>query len=347
MHSNKKADPAGEAIRWIRDNLDLKQSSPVEFIYDQTESQSGRSLAVIYQPFDPTKRGHFVDRGQILDFALHAGGGRVLDFGPGDGWPSLLIAPMVEQIVGVDGSKRRTEICTQNAERLGVTNVDFVHVEPGKPLPFEDESFDAVVAASSIEQTPDPKATLTELYRVLRCGGRVRLDYESLGRYRDGRERELGGLWIDQERARLIVFDRHPDEELVHHIGLATNLSDDGVRTLFAEYAQEVSMGGLTPDVLEELAPHVVEAAQWTTQHPSCATWLAWIKGTGFRKVRATYDGGWFAGCLFDHLTPSETPRDIEAVDAYFRPLVEVIITMEAPQSVPPGQWEHSISAEK
>ena len=92
------------------------------------------------------------------------------------------MTPMVEQVVGVDGSKRRTGVCTQNAERLAVTNANFVHIEPGKPLPFEDGSFDAVVAASSIEQTPDPKATLSERYRVLRCGGRLRSDYESLGR---------------------------------------------------------------------------------------------------------------------------------------------------------------------
>ena len=40
---------------------------------------------LIYQPFDPTKRGHFVDCGQILDFALHADSGRVLDLVRGMG----------------------------------------------------------------------------------------------------------------------------------------------------------------------------------------------------------------------------------------------------------------------
>ena len=347
MQNISSADPADQAIRWIRDNLDVKQSNSVEFIFDQMASQSGRSLAVIYQPFDATRRGHFIDRGQILDFALHADCGRVLDFGPGDGWPALLIAPMVEQVVGVEGSKRRAEVCDRNAERLGIVNASFVHVAPGRPLPFEDESFDAVTAASSIEQTPDPKATLAELYRVLRRHGRLRMHYESLGFYRDGRQRELAGLWIDPDRARLIVYDRHVDEGLVRHFGLATDLSAADVEALFARHCQKVSMAGLTPDVLAELAPHVIEAAQWTMRHPACSTWLAWLTEIGFREASPTFDGGWFAGRLFDRLPPAEIPADIEAVDDCLRPLVETVITMEAPQTAAAGNWEHWITAEK
>jgi hypothetical protein len=35
------------------------------------------------------------------------------------------------------------------------------------------------------------------------------------------------------------------------------------------------------------------------------------------------------------------------AVDEYLRPFVEIVRTMEAPQTAPPGQWEHWISAVK
>ena len=343
----KNAKPASGAIRWMLDNLDMRESSSMDFIFDHMESQSGKGLSVIYLPFDARKRGHFVDRGQILDYALHADGGRVLDFGPGDGWPSLLMAPMVKEVVGVEGSRKRTDVCAANAERLGLANVSFVQVEPGGPLPFEDESFDAAAAASSIEQTPDPKATLRELHRILRPHGQLRMHYESLSFYANGRERELGGLWIDEQRARLVVYDRHMDEGFVNHFGMATDLSADEVRALFTGHGQKVSMGGLTPEVLRGLAPHVIDAARWTTQHPSCPTWLAWLEEVGFREARPTYDGGWFAGRVFDGLSPSEIPRDIEAVDEYLRPLVEIVRTMEAPQTAPPGQWEHWISAVK
>ena len=33
----------------------------------------------------------------------------LLDFGPGDGWPSLLLAPMADEVVGVDASRRRVD----------------------------------------------------------------------------------------------------------------------------------------------------------------------------------------------------------------------------------------------
>ena len=81
-------------IDWILVNVELRQSSPVVAIYDRMESQSGESLPVIYEPFDGRWRSHFLGRGQILDYAVSVGDGRILDFGPGDGWPSLLIAPM-------------------------------------------------------------------------------------------------------------------------------------------------------------------------------------------------------------------------------------------------------------
>ncbi len=196
---------------WISRELAPRPMTTEALLYDHMDSQSGRSLPVIYQAFDPADRGHWRDRGAALDFVLstQGEGGRVLDFGPGDGWPSLIIAPFVGEVVGVEGSHRRVDVCRENAARLGMANATFVYNEPGAPLPFDDGSFDAVVAASSVEQSPDPQATLAEFHRVLRPGGRVRLRYEALGRYRGGKEREAW-LWaIDAATTRLMLYDRH------------------------------------------------------------------------------------------------------------------------------------------
>ena len=57
------------------------------------------------------------------------------------------------EVVGVEGSKRRVSVCAENAKRLGAVNVQCVFVTPGTSLPFDDESFDGVMAASSVEQT--------------------------------------------------------------------------------------------------------------------------------------------------------------------------------------------------
>ncbi len=64
---------------------------------------------------------------------------------------------------------------------MGIANAEFVHTEPGRPLPFDDDVFDGIMGVSSVEQTPDPRATLKELWRVLKPGGGLRIMYETSG----------------------------------------------------------------------------------------------------------------------------------------------------------------------
>lgn len=125
---------------WIEQQLCPKTCTSEEFIYDDMDSQSGRVLPVIYQPFDANKRSHWGDRGLCLDYFFSTRGGRLLDFGPGDGWPSLIIAPLVNEVIGVEGSLRRVDVCTENAKRLGISNTEFIYVPPGDPLSFPDNS---------------------------------------------------------------------------------------------------------------------------------------------------------------------------------------------------------------
>ena len=159
-----------DVLEWIRETLKPVPCTSEELVYNDMDSQSEQSLPVVYQPFDPNKRSHWDDRGHILDYLLSTEGEekRLLDFGPGDGWPSLGVAPFAEEAVGVDASLRRVQVCTENARRLGISNARFIHVAPGNALPFESETFDGVMAASSVEQTPDPKFTLRELFRAVK-----------------------------------------------------------------------------------------------------------------------------------------------------------------------------------
>ena len=153
MLTDDQSEVVRRAVEWIEANVGLRPTTSAEALYDQMETQSGGNLPVIDYPFDGRKRPSFAGSGSILDYTIVAGPGRVLDFGPGDGWPSLLMAPMVEEVVGIDGSRRRVDVCTQHAERLGLTNVSFVHVRPGEPLPFEDGSFDGVTAGCADDET--------------------------------------------------------------------------------------------------------------------------------------------------------------------------------------------------
>lgn len=318
-------------LEWLKANLALEQSGSVEFIYDYMESQSNRGLPVIYTPFDGRNRTHFIDQARILDFALVAGPGRVLDFGPGDGWPALRIAPIIEEVVGVDGSARRVEVCRANAQKLGIKNARFIHVPPGNSLPFADNSFDGITAASSIEQTPDPRVTLKELYRILKPGGKIRIRIEILDVYRGGYEREVWLFDINDERTHLIIFDRRPDEEVAHHYGLALSLAKGEVERVFARFDAGPNYDGLKPDVLEALAQHLIKAVTWTTHHPASKTLLRWLKEVGFRETKLTYSGGWFAKQLFHRLAEADRPAGLAATGDFLRPIIEIVVAMEAP----------------
>jgi SAM-dependent methyltransferase len=347
VNAQTEEEISGDAVDWIVANLELRPTNAAEFWYDRMESQSGWGLPIVHQPFDGRVDGHFVARGAILDYAIVAGPGRVLDFGPGDGWPSLLIAPLVDEVVGVDGSRRRVEVCRENADRLGIGNTHFVHVPPGQSLPFDDASFAGVTAASSIEQTPDPTATLKELHRILRPGGRLRMGYESLGYYADGREREIAVGDPGEYPMRILIFDRHIEEEYVQHYGLLLDLERAEVEELLSAGGRKPSYAGLTPAVLRGLSGHLADAVTYTTQHPSCRTLLRWLGEVGFQAARPTHDGGWFARRLFQRLPEACRSREMGDVDRLLRPLVEVVVTMEAPNRAIRNGWEPMITALK
>ncbi|MCK4403573.1 MAG: class I SAM-dependent methyltransferase [candidate division Zixibacteria bacterium] len=117
----------------------------------------------------------------------------------------------VHKVVGIDGSLRRVEVCRKNAKRLGISNAKFIYVAPGTSLPFQDNAFDGVMTAHSVEETADPKTTLQEFFRVLRSGGRLRIAYDALSTYKNGREKDIWLWQIDDHTCWLILFDRHID----------------------------------------------------------------------------------------------------------------------------------------
>ena len=327
-----------DIFEWITQEVAPQKRNSEDLLYEHMESQSDRGLPIIYQPFDATDGGHWRDRGAALDFVLatQAEGKRVLDLGPGDGWPSLIIAPFVGDVVGIEGAHRRVDVCRENAARLGITNATFEYVKPGDPLPFPDQSFDAVVAASSIEQTPDPRATLAELYRVLKPGGRLRVHYESLARYRGGQERETW-LWaIDEETTRLMLLDRHIDEEFAVQIALTYSLPEAALTDALNGSDQGVSRETITVERLTQLEDKRVDAGICTTQHPSASTLIRWMTRIGFSSTKATHSGIWIAGNLFATLAPETRPATLEAIDSYLRPIVQVGVDLLAPVALNP-----------
>jgi SAM-dependent methyltransferase len=92
--------------------------------------------------------------------------GRVLEVGCGQGWASEWIKEELgAEVVAVDQSERMVELTRRRGVDARVGDV--------QDLPFEDESFDAVLAAWMLYHVPDLDSGLAELARVLRPGGRL------------------------------------------------------------------------------------------------------------------------------------------------------------------------------
>lgn len=325
-------------FQWIETNLHPRICNSVEFIYDDMDSQSCRSLPIIYRPFDAGERSHWQDRGSLFDFlhSVQGEGKRLLDFGPGDGWPSLILAPFAGEVVGVEGSERRVAVCAENARRLGESNARFVFVRPGTPLPFNDEAFDGITAASSVEQTPDPEATLRELFRVLRPGGRLRVSYESLERYRGGHERDIWLWGIDADCSRLILFDRDIERECVRQYGLTYAMSKGELAKSLLADEHSLSFVMITVARLEAVASSLTDARACLTKHPSGRTLARWLHGLGFRQVHPTHSGAAAACELFDRVPQTERPVDRQGVDGLLRPVAEMVTDLAAPLDVDP-----------
>ena len=100
-------------------------------------------------------------------------GDAVLDVAGGAGEPSLTIAEAVGptgSVTYTDAAPEMAAAAESEARRRGITNVAFKQCAADS-LPFESNSFDAVVSRLGVMFFPDPVAALREMLRVTKRGG--------------------------------------------------------------------------------------------------------------------------------------------------------------------------------
>ena len=107
--------------------------------------------------------------GPLLEAAGVQQGSRVLDVATGPGYAAAAAADLGAAVVGVDMAPAMVEL----ARRLHPT-VEF-RVAQAEALPFEDDSFDAVVSNFVAPHLSRPELAVAELVRVLHGGGRLAL----------------------------------------------------------------------------------------------------------------------------------------------------------------------------
>jgi ubiquinone/menaquinone biosynthesis C-methylase UbiE len=107
--------------------------------------------------------------GPLLDAAGVAAGADVLDVATGPGYVAARAAERGASVVGIDIAEQMLALARRLHPRL-----EFRHGD-AEALPFEDASFDAVVANFLLLHVGRPEQVATEFARLLRPGGSVAL----------------------------------------------------------------------------------------------------------------------------------------------------------------------------
>src|SRR5262249_32127912 len=142
------------------------------------DEETSRKVEAVYQTPDVVAQ-----RRRVLKALELRTGEQVLDIGSGPGLLAYEMAVSVGQdgrICGVDTSE---QILAMSRTRCADKSWTEFKKADAVQLPYPDGSFDAAVSTQVFEYVADIPAALTELYRVMRPGGRVLImdtDYGSL-----------------------------------------------------------------------------------------------------------------------------------------------------------------------
>jgi len=147
----------------------------------------------------------------------------VLEIGFGHGRTTGLAAAIATRglVAGVDTSPLMLRVARRhNAEPIREGRVD-LRLSDGVHLPFDDGAFDKVFSVHTLHFWPDPKATLEDIHRVMKRGGRLALGFHAADdgvmpeRYPPSvyrfHTREQVGKWLEGAGFTAVRVERRED----------------------------------------------------------------------------------------------------------------------------------------
>jgi len=119
----------------------------------------------------------FAGTGNPFAMGEMSAGEKVVDVGSGGGIDSLIAARMVGatgKVIGIDMTPAMLEKARTAAAESGICNVEFREAYM-EELPVPNGWADVVISNGVLNLTPDKQKALSEMFRVLRPGGRLQI----------------------------------------------------------------------------------------------------------------------------------------------------------------------------
>lgn len=116
------------------------------------------------------------DRRRLLEAVDPRQGERLLEIGPGAGHHAIEVAAALApsgRLDVLDAQQAMLDAVADRAKRRGVSGIVGVAGNACERLPYPDACFDGAYLVGVLGELPDPEATLRELRRVVRPGGRL------------------------------------------------------------------------------------------------------------------------------------------------------------------------------
>lgn len=280
---------------WINNNLKVEAGQYKDFT-ENMERQCPVDIVGPYRDWDPTELWDWKDRIVFSYYLDHfSKDAKILDVGFGDGWPSLLIAPEVGEVIGIDIAEQRVRKAKENQARRGIKNTQFLQMS-SEEMEFADNTFDGVFSCSCIEQT-DSFATVQEIYRVLKPGGIAIGSLQDLTQFAPGEyfsrmspdcsKKSTYGDYIitysicDVENLQEFFYILFISEKLDQLI--QEEISDSTYLHLNEEQTKKLE------ELLKEYPAEIERCLTYTTNHLSIPKVEEYLKAAGFREVSIFY----------------------------------------------------------
>jgi SAM-dependent methyltransferase len=184
--------------------------------------------------------------GMPTQFAQILPGQTILDLGSGAGIDVFLAAQKVGPdglAIGVDMTEEMIQRARANAEKAGITNVEF-RLGEIENLPVDDDSIDLILSNCVINLAPDKRRVLKEMQRVLKPGGKFCIsDVVTFGKVPEAIRQDMN-LWagcvagaMDKTEFLELVRDCGFDDLIIHNFKIydATKHEEYGTGSLTLE----------------------------------------------------------------------------------------------------------------